>query len=481
MKRGRMVSGLIAGVLAFVMTACAAPQTGANPQSATAVPTARATATPRPTITLQTPQEPVAVPVAITGAGEVKVSRDADLIFQVPGVVGEVYVTEGDAVKKGDLLAVLDTRTFDQQLQQAEAALASARAQEQALTEEPREADLQAARAQVAQALANLELAQQGAKEQDIANAQTGVELARINVQATRDRLSFAKTQAELQVEQSALQLTQAQARYSQAKYNWEYARDTGNDPIVPRVTTGTGQQVPNKISDGQRENYYAQFVQAEAALKQAEKAVELAVKVAENARQSEVTGVQAAEQQLRQAELSLERVQLPPDAARIKAARAALDAARAQEARLRPDPRDSQKAQVAAAIAQAEAALTLARVNRERAELRAPFDAVVAIVNVDPGDAGTPQGQPAIRIVDVNGLRVDVQISDSDVAKLRVGQPAEVRVDAIPGRVFPGIVSYIAPTATSNGAVRTYLVRVALEEQDGLRAGMNARVDIQQ
>jgi len=53
------------------------------------------------------------------------------------------------------------------------------------------------------------------------------------------------------------------------------------------------------------------------------------------------------------------------------------------------------------------------------------------------------------------------------------------VRADAQPGKVYKGKVSYIAPTATTTGSIRTYLVRVTLDDQEGLLAGMSARVDI--
>ena len=52
-----------------------------------------------------------------------------------------------------------------------------------------------------------------GPKAQDLQTADAGVTTAQANLQATRDRLSLAKTQAEAQVQQAALMLTQAQAR----------------------------------------------------------------------------------------------------------------------------------------------------------------------------------------------------------------------------------------------------------------------------
>jgi HlyD family secretion protein len=474
LKRTPIAIGLAATALALALGACSQPaaQTAEPTRAATA-----ATAAPLPTIVLPTAAPPL--DLGVSGSGEIKAAQDASLVFIVQGTVAEVKVQEGDTVKKGDLLAVLDTRALDQQLLQSEASLASAKAQEAALTETPRDYDLAAAKAQVNSAAVALAVLRAGPKKQDIDTSEAGLAAAQANLQATRDRLSFSKTQAELQMQQASQSLTQAQARYAQAKYNWEYAQSSGNDPIVPSTTSSTGAKNDNKLSDGQRENYYAQFVQAEAALRQAEKGLDIARVGFETAQQAEQTGVAAADQQTRQAALALEKQKLPPDRDKLAAAQAALVQAQAAQSRLNPDPRDSQKAQVKALIAQAQAALELARVNRERAELRAPFDGIVSQVNVDPGDSSSTGAQAAIQVVDISKLHVDVQISDIDIGKITLGQNAEVRVDSAPGKVIAGVVSYIAPTATAVGNIRTFLVRVNLTDLAGLRAGMTARVDI--
>jgi HlyD family secretion protein len=219
--------------------------------------------------------------------------------------------------------------------------------------------------------------------------------------------------------------------------------------------------------------------VQAEAALHQAEEAVQLAQAAAETARESEGTGSQIAEQQVVQAQAAVDKLQLPAEQDKLAAAQAALAQAQAAQARLTAAPRDSQKALAEAGVAQAQAALEQAQISRERSELRAPFDGVVAQVNVDSGDPSAPGAKPAISMVDVSALHVDVQISDADITRVGVGQEAEVRADALEPGVFAGMVSYIAPTATVQGAVRTYLVRLTLDNQNGLRPGMSVRVEL--
>ena len=202
----------------------------------TTAPAAAAQATVAP-IATAVPAPTVAAPdiaLGISGIGEIKAAQDADLVFQAQGTVASVKVKEGATVKKGDLLAILDTRAFDQQLHQAEAGLANAKAQQDALTEAPRAADAAAAAAQVRQAQAQVTAIRQGAKDPDRAQVQSGLTAAQVNLQSTKDRLSLAKTQADAQVQQAALALTQAQARYAQAKEYWQTVQDTGNDPVVP-------------------------------------------------------------------------------------------------------------------------------------------------------------------------------------------------------------------------------------------------------
>lgn len=474
MNQRLLATSLVAGALAIGLAACgAAPTTTAPAAAAQTSVVPLATVVPAPTAAAPN------ITLGISGIGEIKAAQDADLVFQAQGTVATVSVKEGAAVKKGDLLAILDMRAFDQQMHQAEAALANAKAQQDGLTQAPRKADAAAAAAQVRQAQAQVTAVRQGAKAPDRAQVQAGLNSAQINLQSTKDRLSLAKTQADVQVEQGALALTQAQARYAQAKEYWQTVQDTGNDPIVPSVANSTGKKSPNKLSDGQRANYYSSFVQAEAALHQSEQSLQLAQQSAEGARQGELNGIAAAEQQLVQAQATSDKLNLPPDSAQLTAAQAALAQALAAQARLTQSPLDAQTAAAAAGVAQAQAALELAQITREHAEIRAPFDGVVAQVNVDPGDPSTTVGKPAIKVVDVSALHLDAQISDIDIGQVTVGQATEVRADARPDTVYKGKVSYIAPTATISGSIRTYLVRVTLDNQAGLLAGMSARVDL--
>jgi len=485
MKHRNVTVGLLLGLVMVMLAACgtsqiggaaagastAATSTGAS-TAATAAPggaARRAAATPTPAPTIQ-------IARGVSAIGTVAARQDSSLTFAVQGTVDQVLVKAGDVVTKGQTLAILDTRSFDQQVEQAQAALDIAQAAQDALTEPPTAAEVAAAQAQVQQA--QIALAQTRLNQpQTVDSAQTNVDSAQISLQAQTDKLSQAKTDAENNVTQTALALTKAQAAYGTAASDWNYVNSTGQNPSNPTTTNAAGKKVANKLNDTQREEYYQTFLQAEASLHQAELAVQQALVDAEAARQAEITGVQTAQQQVTQAQSGLAKVALPTNADTIAQAQVALDAAKASRAKLNPAPGHSDQEKASATIRQAQAALGSAKLSRANAELRAPFDGVVAEVNIAPGDPSSVAGQVPIRIVDISTLHIDVSVNSADIGRVTQGQAVQVIADAATTTVYPGKVTYIAPAATVSGNVSSYLVNVALNNQAGLRPGMSVRV----
>jgi HlyD family secretion protein len=474
MNNRRLTSAALVGLMALGLAACG---TQANADAATPI---------APTATLASPTAaPTAAPAiqrgaeletGVSGIGVVKPAQDANLTFAVQGTVDKVLVKEGDLVKQGQLLAILDVRSFDQQVESAEAALVIAQAQAAALTEPPRTADVRAAQAQVRQA--QIAVAQAGTSQtQGVRSAQAGVDSSQSSLQSTRDKLAAAKVQAESQLRSATEGLMQAQASYSQARDNWQRAQDTNKDPITPsKGEDANGKDIPNKLNDAQRQSYYTAYAQAEAALHQAEQAVQQAQVAYDSARQAEVTGIQLAEQQVTQAQASLEIQNLPAGSDQIASAQASLDLARANLAKLSPAPQKSDEAQAEARIKQAQSALDAAKLSRERAELHASFDGVINSVDIDPGDPSAPAGVVPIYMLDVSALHVDVDINDVDIGKVKLDQPVTLDADSMTGMHYTGKVAFIASSATVVGNARTYVVRITLDKQDGLRPGMRVR-----
>ena len=134
------------------------------------------------------------------------------------------------------------------------------------------------------------------------------------------------------------------------------------------------------------------------------------------------------------------------------------------------------------AAVIGAEAALRSAQVAVEYTLIRAPFDAVVLTKNADVGDIVTPLGAAAnakasvVTIADMASLQVEVDVSESNLARVKMGQPCEIQLDALPDSRFPGAVHMIVPTADRSKA--SVMVKVRFAERDPrVLPEMSARV----
>jgi RND family efflux transporter MFP subunit len=134
------------------------------------------------------------------------------------------------------------------------------------------------------------------------------------------------------------------------------------------------------------------------------------------------------------------------------------------------------------AAVKANEAALQAANVAIEYTLIRAPFDAVVLTKDADVGDIVTPIGAAAeakaavVTIADMKSLQVEVDVAESNIGVVKVGQPCEIQLDALPDSRFPGKVHMIVPTADRSKA--TVLVKVRfLNIDDRILPEMSAKV----
>ena len=118
---------------------------------------------------------------------------------------------------------------------------------------------------------------------------------------------------------------------------------------------------------------------------------------------------------------------------------------------------------------------LKQARVEYQRGFVRAPITGLVNHLYVDRGEF-VNRGQAMVNLVNVDKLKVNVDVPELDVKYLKVGQIAGVRVDAFPGRDMLGTISFVSFKA--DPATKTFLVRVLIDNPNHeVRAGMIARV----
>lgn len=139
------------------------------------------------------------------------------------------------------------------------------------------------------------------------------------------------------------------------------------------------------------------------------------------------------------------------------------------------------------AALAQAEADL-LTQQNKkteaerllDKTELRAPIDGTVAFLDVKVGEHSLP-GTVLVRIADESAwvIRSD-DLTELVIARVRIGNPAVLTFDGIPGLEIPGKVSMIRPYGEKKRGDITYTVTIAPERwDDRLRWMMTAQIAI--
>lgn len=136
------------------------------------------------------------------------------------------------------------------------------------------------------------------------------------------------------------------------------------------------------------------------------------------------------------------------------------------------------------AAVRVAESSLQGARVSYDYSLIRAPFDAVVLTKNADVGDIITPLGSAAnakaavVTIADLASLQVEADVSESNLEKIKAGQPCEITLDALPHTRFRGVLQTIVPTADRTKA--SVMVKVRFLESDSrILPEMSAKVAI--
>jgi HlyD family secretion protein len=192
---------------------------------------------------------------------------------------------------------------------------------------------------------------------------------------------------------------------------------------------------------------------------------------------------VQAAQQAVAQAEANLERLRNAAGFGVQQAQTAVRQAQAVYDLKL-GGATAQDIAIAAAAVEQAEAQVRQAEANLEAATLTAPFSGTVGTVTGNAGEMLPPGASAAAAImtlVDTRQIRVDVAVDEADVAKVQLGQEVALTFDALPRQRVPGRVQVVAPTATVQQGVVTYVVQIHVDPADaqGVKPGMTATANI--
>jgi len=139
--------------------------------------------------------------------------------------------------------------------------------------------------------------------------------------------------------------------------------------------------------------------------------------------------------------------------------------------------------------IAQAEASLKSTLDNLSKTVYTSPIDGIITSLRVEEGEIamiGTMNnpGTVLMTIADLSVMEVEVEVDETDVVGVQVGQQSEVRVDAFPNQVIKGKVTEIGSSAlqklTTSQESKDFNVVITLENPpDKLKPGLSASADI--
>jgi HlyD family secretion protein len=258
------------------------------------------------------------------------------------------------------------------------------------------------------------------------------------------------------------------QARVDQARASLEAARaSVANAEAVEQQAMANIQSSMSSLAAAK-----ANVVKGQAAVDDAKSKVDRrVVMVAQGADSKE--DLETAQTTHKSALAELDAVNAQQHAAEesLKAVQAQLDVAKSLVA--------SSEAQVQ----QNAAALQAANLDLEHTKIIAPVDGVVVARNVDVGQtvAASLAAPTLFQIAqDLTKMQVDTNVSEADVGRVQVNQPATFTVDAYPGRIFKGVVTSIRKAPINVANVITYDAVIGVSNEDlALFPGMTANVKI--
>lgn len=402
----------------------------------------------------------------------------------VAGTLAELTVAEGDDVKPGQLLARLDADSQKAALGQAEAALATARANvpqaEASLEFQKRATAAAIQRARAAEAIRQSKT--QGALAQvSLAGQTSAAQLAQASKQASAAEATAR--QADRQAESVGAQVTAARAGVATSQRAVESAGDAVK-ALEARLPAARAE----RDRAGADEARYESLLQKEAVTRQQRDSVHAQAEAARSALaalQAQIEGAKSEERRTKsvvaQANAQLAQARSARDAS-LQAARAAHDQSRAvasgiavaragagqvavrrsdvaaSEAQAPQDAADLATARAGssqidarreavraaeAQVKQAEAAVQSAKKALANTTLASPTAGTVVKKTANVGASLAP-GQTLLTLTRGSAIWVTANFKETQIGGLRLGQPAEIHVDAHPEKTYPGRVAVI-------------------------------------
>jgi multidrug efflux pump subunit AcrA (membrane-fusion protein) len=132
-----------------------------------------------------------------------------------------------------------------------------------------------------------------------------------------------------------------------------------------------------------------------------------------------------------------------------------------------------ARRRQVLDRIEQAKAEVRNAEAFLSYASVTAPYAGIITARHVDAGAMSAP-GVPLLTIEDGSNYQLEASVEESQLRRIKIGEPAPVAIDALGDRDMAGVVSEIVPSGDPSS--HSFLVKIRIPMTPGLRSGMFGR-----
>lgn len=434
----------------------------------------------------------------VTASGTIE-AIEMDISPRVAGRIVTLTVDEGDRVKKGQVIAVLDDSELVAQVKHTHGAMATAEAKLADLLAGSREEQIRQARANYEKALASARgsrevygtVSESHYKSSELkANLALAESTYRASVkerEAAAARLALVKEgprkeeidRLKANLDQAKAQLKNAEADYKRYAQLYKEGAVSGqqlDNALAARDSLkGAAEAVEAKYTEALAGSRSEEIREAEARLAQTD-AKQVGAKESLAAYKQMYVDRLSSRQQVESAKSTSESA-----AAQVRAAKAELDLLMAGATK---DVIEAARGQVE----QAKGALDAAKTKRGYATIVAPADGVVNVKFRELGEYVSP-GTPIVKIASLERVWLRVYAPLPTLGSIKVGQSASVRADTYPGKTYSGRVSSISeePEFTPKNVQTTeervklvYAVRIDLDNKSReLKPGMPADADI--
>ncbi|MGQ9609726.1 MAG: efflux RND transporter periplasmic adaptor subunit [bacterium] len=421
------------------------------------------------------------ITVTVSATGTIEPLVTVEVRSKASGAITKMAVETGDKLNAGDLIAEIEKTYTQADVEQAEADLKSARARrEQAvmnieLQKQQVEAQIKQAQTNVADAETRLAQLQEQIRLEKEANAR--------QIKEAENDLLMANLRLEQAKNPRPENIKRARAAVDQAKSSMELAESEYN-----RLKSLHEKSFVSKAEvDSAKAKYESAKSQYESALEQLklteQPSSEEEIKLAElNVKKSELA-LAAAKQKIEQEKYREKDLELYKS--QLEEAKLALQQALDNRKQIDVKQKDLESAE--ASVKRAEVTLKNARDKLEDTVVRAPISGVILTKNVEEGQvisssmgAMASAGTLLVTMANLDRVYVKTDVDETDIGKVKPGQPVTIVVEAFPDRKFKGEVLKIEPQGKTVQNVTTFNVTTELENPNGiLKPGMNASVEI--